>query len=346
MDRLPIDRPTFSTLRSVTGRRVAAVRLVALLIVVMVAVSLPLAARADGTADDLVSHTLGIALSFPDMGLAVGEELCVAVYPGDVEDFADTPPLDAQCAGQGTSWLFFEDLEHGAYQVLVPAPGSELNPARYQGQVIDTDIPDDPNQSAFGIPVSLALTSASAGTTGIVEVTVYGCPPGTNGGGDATAWETECTSLIGGTAVELAGIGSIEDTSAADVTAVDGDEFGRVKFANLPAGDYEVAGDVPGMVTTDPAYFVVSSIDGSTGALAPDDTIDVRPAETVAVDVFLVLDDDDAAAAPLAAIDSGSPPIDGASEDDPVATRVDDPGVTGGLDADPAPAATPVVAAD
>ena len=45
---------------------------------------------------------------------------------------------------------------------------------------------------------------------------------------------------------------------------------------------------------SEPALFVESSIDGSLGSLEPSDTLALRPTETVAVDVFLVLDEDDA----------------------------------------------------
>jgi hypothetical protein len=47
-------------------------------------------------------------------------------------------------------------------------------------------------------------------------------------------------------------------------------------------------------VGSDPALFVESSIDGSLGSLEPSDTLALRPTETVAVDVFLVLDQDEA----------------------------------------------------
>ena len=64
-----------------------------------------------------------------------------------------------------------------------------------------------------------------------------------------------------------------------------------------------------------PALFVESSIDGSLGSLEPSDTLALRPTETVAVDVFLVLDQDDA----IEASD---------------VVGVTDPGITGGVSAD------------
>jgi hypothetical protein len=47
-------------------------------------------------------------------------------------------------------------------------------------------------------------------------------------------------------------------------------------------------------VGSDPTLFVESSIDGSLGSLKPSDTLALRPTETVAVDVFLVLNQDQA----------------------------------------------------
>ncbi len=51
---------------------------------------------------------------------------------------------------------------------------------------------------------------------------------------------------------------------------------------------------LPENVGSEPALFVESSIDGSLGSLEPSDTLALRPTETVAVDVFLVLNQDEA----------------------------------------------------
>jgi hypothetical protein len=88
----------------------------------------------------------------------------------------------------------------------------------------------------------------------------------------------------------LSGTGSIEDAAFQAVTGVSGTESGRVEFTDLPAGAYELGSDLPENVTTTPALFVESSIDGSLGSLQPSETLALRPTETVAVDVYLVLD--------------------------------------------------------
>jgi hypothetical protein len=72
-----------------------------------------------------------------------------------------------------------------------------------------------------------------------------------------------------------------------------GDGSGRVEFTDLPPGAYELGSELPENVGSDPALFVESSIDGSVGTLKPSDTLALRPTETVAVDVFLVLDQQD-----------------------------------------------------
>ena len=73
-----------------------------------------------------------------------------------------------------------------------------------------------------------------------------------------------------------------------------GDNSGRVEFTDLPPGAYELGSELPENVGSNPALFVESSIDGSLGSLEPSDTLALRPTETVAVDVFLVLDQDEA----------------------------------------------------
>ena len=76
--------------------------------------------------------------------------------------------------------------------------------------------------------------------------------------------------------------------------------------------------DLPENVGSDPALFVESSIDGSLGSLEPSDTLALRPAETVAVDVFLVLDQQDEA------VDASD------------VVGITDPEITGGVPADAA----------
>ena len=91
----------------------------------------------------------------------------------------------------------------------------------------------------------------------------------------------------------MSGTGSINDAAFQAVTGLSGDTSGRVEFTNLPAGAYELDGDLPRNVGTDPALFAESSIDGSLGSLDPNATLALRPTETVAVDVYLVLNPDE-----------------------------------------------------
>jgi hypothetical protein len=260
--------------------------LAVLVLVALVFLPLPAAAQ---DVDTQKARTLGVNLLFPDDGLAEGEQLCVALFPSGDPDLTQ-PPLLSRCLDPGNEAVSFEGLRTGDYSVLIPGPGSELAEPRYQGQLVTTSIPDDERLDAFGIDVNIGLAPEFAGTTGRVQVSVFGCPAGTNAGSDPEVWAAECQALAGGVPLTLSGTGSIEDAAFQAVTGVSGTESGRVEFTDLPAGAYELGSDLPENVTTTPALFVESSIDGSLGSLQPSETLALRPTETVAVDVYLVLD--------------------------------------------------------
>jgi hypothetical protein len=246
-------------------------------------------AQAQESSAGSVPHSLGVTLQFPDDGLTTDEQLCLALFAGTNPDLAQ-PPLLSRCLDPGENAVSFEGLRHGDYSVLLPGPGSELDEERYQGQLVATSIPDDDQLEAFGIDINVGLSPDYAGTTGRVQVSVFGCPAGTNAGSDKNGWATECQALAGGVPLTLSGTGSIHDAAFRAVTGVSGNSSGRVEFTNLPAGAYELDGDLPANVTNSPALFAESSIDGSLGTLDPSDTLALRPSETVAVDVYLVLD--------------------------------------------------------
>ncbi len=249
------------------------------------------------------NHSLSVAIDFPDGGIASDEQLCLAIFPGSATDLSK-PPIQSRCLDSGQSTANFAGLPHGDYQVIVPGPGSVISSSRYQGQRVDTSIPNQPDLNSFGIDVKLSLVPALQGVTGNVQVNVFGCPPGTNGGSDATAWATECNAVAGGIPVSLSGVGTIGDTSVQAVTGEQGPSTGKVEFTNLPAGAYQIQGKLPSNVSS-PALFLESSIDGSLGPIDPQKPVSVRPAETVAVNVYLVLDGSDQAAAPSATPDNG-----------------------------------------
>jgi hypothetical protein len=236
-------------------------------------------------------HSLAVNLTFPDDGLAQGEQLCLALFAGDQPDLS-RPPLLSRCLDPGNSSVSFEELKHGDYSVLLPGPGSDLAAARYQGQLVATAIPDDQRLGDFGIDINVGLSPDFAGTTGRVEVNVFGCPAGTNAGSNEDGWAAQCQALAGGVPLSLTGTGSIEDAAFNAVTGTSGVQSGRVEFTNLPPGAYEIGSDLPQNVSDTPALFVESSIDGSLGSLDPSATLALRPTETVAVDVYLVLDQD------------------------------------------------------
>jgi hypothetical protein len=265
---------------------------IAATLLALVSFSQPAAAQDASTSGK--THSLGVNLAFPDDGLVDSEQLCVALYTGTNPDLTQ-PPLLSRCLDPGNAAVTFEGLTKGDYSVLLPGPGSEIEENRYQGQLVATSIPDDDRLEAFGIDVTVGLSPDYAGTTGRVQVNVFGCPAGTNAGADRENWVTECQALAGGVPLTLSGTGSIHDAAFRAVTGVSGPSSGRVEFTNLPAGAYELGGDLPENVTDTPALFVESSIDGSLGSLNPDDKLALRPTETVAVDVFLVLDQGGAA---------------------------------------------------
>jgi hypothetical protein len=290
---------------------------VAIAAALLVALWLPFSAMAQES-DAAKARSLGVNLLFPDDGLAEGEQLCVALFPSTDPDLTK-PPLLSRCLDPGSAAVSFEGLRPGEYSVLLPGPGSDLGEPRYQGQLVATTIPDDDRLDAFGIDVSVGLAPEFAGTTGRVHVSVFGCPAGTDAGSDRDGWANECQALAGGVPLSLSGTGSIHDAAFQAITGVSGDASGRVEFTNLPPGAYELGSQLPENVASQPALFVESSIDGSLGTLDPSDTLALRPAETVAVDVFLVLDQDDA-------------------KETSDVVGVTDPGITGGVSADAADA--------
>jgi hypothetical protein len=241
--------------------------------------------------DTTTAHSLGVNVLFPDDGLVEGEQLCLALFASPDPDLTE-PPLLSRCLDPGSAAVSFEGLRSGEYSVLLPGPGSDLTAPRYQGQLVATTIPDDDRLDAFGIDVSVGLAPEFAGTTGRVQVSVFGCPAGTNAGANRDEWATECQALAGGVPLSLSGTGSIHDAAFQATTGVSGNNSGRVEFTDLPPGAYELGSELPENVGSDPALFVESSIDGSLGSLEPSDTLALRPTETVAVDVFLVLDED------------------------------------------------------
>ncbi|MDP9365978.1 MAG: hypothetical protein M3Q10_17455, partial [Chloroflexota bacterium] len=280
-----------------------------LVVSAFLAAVLPPRVRAHGEADGPAPHALDVTVAFPDAGLAVGELLCLALFAGHGGDF--TAPVQSDCLGPGAAGVRFDGLTHGPYTLVVLAPGSAIQGNRYQGQVIATDVPDEPDRSDYGLPVALKLAPEVAGTTGRVQVSVFGCPPGTNAGGDADGWLNQCDTLANDVPVSLSGIGSIEDTIDQAVTGRDTAQPGRVEFANLPPGDYLLDETLPADAR-DAAVFVESSIDGSITPLDPDDpTLALRPAEVKSVAYFVVLDAAEADA-PAEAAPAGDPALAGA----------------------------------
>jgi hypothetical protein len=261
----------------------------AMLLALLAAFWLPIAAAAQDSSETEKANSLAVTLLFPDDGVADGEQLCVALFPGTSPDVTQ-PPLLSRCLDPGNTAVMFDGLRTGEYSVLLPGPGSDLAEPRYQGQLVATSIPEDDRLESFGIDVNVGLAAEFAGTTGRVQVSVFGCPAGTDNGADKEGWAAECQALAGGVPLTLSGTGSINDAAFQATTGLSGNNSGRVEFTDLPPGSYELGSNLPENVTNTPALFVESSIDGSLGSLEPDDTLALRPTETVAVDVYLVLD--------------------------------------------------------
>ncbi len=292
-------------------RRVSGSSLCAAIVVsLLVAFGMPMVTGAQESGVPEKSHSLGVNLVFPDDGVGEGEQLCVALFPSTSPDL-NQPPLLSRCLDPGDDSVSFEGLRTGEYSVLLPGPGSDLTEQRYQGQLVATSIPDDERLESFGIDVDVGLAEEFAGTTGRVQVSVFGCPAGTDNGANKDDWAAECQALAGGVPLSLSGTGSINDAAFQATTGLSGDASGRVEFTNLPPGAYELGSELPENVTNTPALFVESSIDGSLGSLDPSDTLALRPTETVAVDVYLVLDQGEATVSDI------------------VGTT--DPGITGGI---------------
>lgn len=281
------------------GRRVAVAMLAA-----SMAVSFGLHSIVDAqdTSSSNRTHSLGVSLNFPDEGLVDSEQLCIALYSGTSPDL-QKPPLLSRCMDPGEDSVTFEGLRPGDFSVLLPGPGSDVEGHRYEGQLVTTSIPNDDQLDAFGIDIAVGLSSEFRGTTGNVKVSVFGCPAGTDAGADKDSWVNECKALAGGVPMTLTGIGSINDAAFRKVTGVSGNTSGRVEFTDLPAGAYAIGGDLPSNVSENPALFAESSIDGSLGAIDPSQSLALRPTETVAVDVFLVLEDTPDSATTIGTVD-------------------------------------------
>jgi len=322
------------------GRRRAGTARLAVLLPILALLAALAPSPSSAAGDELSpANTLDVILVFPDAGLAAGESVCVELYPDDGSDLAASAPLQAACLGPGQERVRFTGLGHGFYRAVVPADGSTLEPSRYQGQVASVEVPEVPADNGFEIDLPLALRPELTGTTGVVQVNVYGCPPGTDGGGDVDAWRQQCDALIGGAPVSLSGLGTVEQTAKEDVTAQEGAGVGRVEFTNLPPGEYVLAGELPANVAQNPAYFVESSIDGGLpGPIDPNAPLAVRPTEVVAVDVYVPLIEP---AVPAADPDPAADPAAPTAPLDPAAAGLADPAVSGGLTGDPAPAADP-----
>lgn len=240
------------------------------------------------------SNELEIVLTFPDSGLIDGEQLCLALFPGGTTDISGLP-LQSRCLDPGDSVATFAGIAPGTYQLVTPSVGSMIDQNRYQLQAAETSIPADASAASFSAELPLALSPEVAGTTGQVQLNVYGCPPGTDGQGDATLWESTCTSPVAGVSLELQGIGSIGDTSRVDITSTDQATAGKVAFTGLPPGDYELVGLQGRQFTNvkfDPALVVQSSIDGSLGVVDSSQEISLRPAEVKNINIYLFLTDD------------------------------------------------------
>lgn len=306
------------------------------------------------------SNELDIVLTFPDSGLSDGEQLCLAIFPGGTTDLSQLP-LQSRCLDPGDNTATFAGIAPGTYQLITPSVGSMIDQDRYQVQAAETSIPEDASEASFSAKLPLALSPEVAGTTGQVQLNVYGCPPGTDGQGDATLWQSKCTSPVAGVSLELQGIGSIGDTSRAAVTPQEQATAGKVAFTNLPPGDYELVGINGSQFTNvevNPALVVESSIDGRLGVVDPAQEISLRPAEIKNINIYLVLTDDAAPivispipakvaiGAPTGTFDSGNPST-AASDLDQVQVSLL-PVVAGGLTEDEwanrASDAAPVVA--
>jgi len=280
-----------SSLRAIPGwllRAFAAVSVVAIL-------GFAPASAGASEIQGLGNHTLEVLLSFPDSGLASEEQVCLGLYPAAARDFT-LPPLQARCLDPGETSVVFQGISFGDFTVAVPGQGSRLLPARYQGQLVQTSIPDNPAITDYAIDVSLDLAPEFAGTRGRVEINVFGCPEGTNAGEDAAAWRGECTALADGIPLSLSGVGVNSGAALEAVTGNTGQESGKVEFTDLPAGAYELGGLLPSNVGA-PTVFIQSSLDG-VRSVTEGGGLALRPAESLSVDVYLVLDANGAAAEP------------------------------------------------
>ncbi len=233
------------------------------------------------------SHSLTVVVAFPDDGLGADERLCLTLFSGD--DAGLVFPLDVRCLGPGEQSTDFGGLSHGTYQLVVPSPDSVVGNDRYEGQVLVTEVPNDPEVESYVVDVALTVGAVPAAVTGRIVVNAFVCAPGTEGGDDADAWAVACPDRGDNIAFDLTPADGAAEAARTEITGVTNPEPGTVVFADLAAGTYNLVEIRPDNVEEALRAFVTSDADGSVTVLPPDGALAVETGETLTVDVYNVI---------------------------------------------------------
>ena len=227
-------------------------------------------------------HSLTALVDLPDQGLTAGEQLCLALYPGGEE--TQEEPIDVGCLTAGEFTVRFEGLEHGPYRLAAPAAGSTEATSRYEGQVVVTEVPADPETAAFMVEVRLGPEAGIRQPSGQISITASMCPagldtpPATSGG-----WAQACPEPAAGVRFVLAGRGNGVGVQTV-VTGRD-DVRGRARFDSLPPGTYELVEVVPSNVA-DVIWYATSSLTGRTLQIEPDEELTLAESETLSLAAY------------------------------------------------------------
>lgn len=251
---------------------------VAGLVLLLWAATAPVAAAHNGTKP----HSLTALVDLPDQGLTAGEQLCLALYPGGEE--TQEEPIDVGCLTPGEFTVRFEGLEHGPYRLAAPAAGSTEATSRYEGQVVVTEIPADPEVAAFMVEVRLGPEAGIRQPSGQISITASMCPAGL----DTTPatfgeWAQACPEPAAGVRFVLAGRGN----SVGVQTVITGrdDVLGRARFDSLPPGTYELVEVVPSNVAG-VIWYATSSLTGRTTEIKPDEELTLAESETLSIAAY------------------------------------------------------------
>lgn len=275
LKRVPmVDGETAGRGRGVS-RRAGFVRIAALWCCIA-ALAFPGAADAHDKPDH--SLTVRVATATP---LPSGARLCVSLFPGG--EGALSEPKMGRCLGDGASEVLLDGLPHGTYRVVVPGAGSTVDPTMFEGQIVITEIPDEPSVADFVVDVVLA---EAIPVTGGVSIDVYGCPVGTDLESGTIALGLACRERDAASTFAL----TAGDTAAASAGSIVAEAVGgaTARVTGVTPGRYGVVSTAGIATDAAVAWFLLPADDGIAAALGATPSVEVAADRDTRLAVFVV----------------------------------------------------------